>query len=411
MAPVGQPALGCMPLVVLGLVAGLQGERGEARAHLERARSIGEEFGLGWTRIMAGWAEGELGIGAGAYEDAIAVLEPTAEASRAAGWASPASRGGRRISPRPTSGPGARDAEATLDVLEAQAERTGRYLARAGAARCRGMLAGDEEFAAHFERALAWHDGVASPFERARTDLCFGERLRRSRRRCEARVPLRRALAAFETLGAEPWAERARRELAATGERARRREPSTADRLTPQELQVAHLVAGGATYKEAASALFVTQKTIESHLNHAYRKLGIRSRVELPGMLSRDRRSKPTPETNGLPPRAVSGMIGRGADGGAPRDPGARRPGRAARRSLHARRAGGGAGGRARAGADRALSRLPTGTGQAPTTQLADHPATERHVRRGGGVRREAGARLRPATSGRRRRAGPTGAP
>ena len=161
------------------------------------------------------------------------------------------------------------------------------FLARAGAARCRGMLAGDEEFAAHFERALEWHDGVASPFERARTELCLGERLRRSRRRCEAREPLRRAFTAFETLGADPWAERARRELAATGERARKREPSTADRLTPQELQVAQLVAGGATYKEAASALFVTQKTIESHLNHAYRKLGIRSRVELPRMLER----------------------------------------------------------------------------------------------------------------------------
>ena len=285
---VGQPALGCMPLVVLGLVAGLQGERGPARAHLERARSIGEEFGLGWTRIMAGWAEGELELGAGAYEDAIAVLEPTADASLAAGWGEPGvAWWAQDLAEAYIRAGRTRAAEATLDVLEAQAERTGRCLARAGAARCRGMLAGDEEFAGHFERALEWHDGVASPFERARTDLCFGERLRRTRRRCEAREPLRRALAAFEGLGAEPWAGRARRELAATGERARKREPSTADRLTPQELQVAQLVAGGATYKEAASALFVTQKTIESHLNHAYRKLGIRSRVELPRTLER----------------------------------------------------------------------------------------------------------------------------
>jgi DNA-binding NarL/FixJ family response regulator len=119
------------------------------------------------------------------------------------------------------------------------------------------------------------------PFERARTELCFGERLRRERRRSEAREPLRRALAGFELLGAQPWADRARREIGATGERARRREPSTADQLTPQELQVARLVAEGSSNKEAASALFVTPRTIETHLGHAYRKLGIRSRVEL----------------------------------------------------------------------------------------------------------------------------------
>jgi DNA-binding CsgD family transcriptional regulator len=286
-ATVGQPALGCMPLVVLGLAAGLQGDGATARAQLARARAIGEEFGLASTRTMAGWAEGEVELGVGAYDDAIAVLEPTAAGSLGAGleepgvawWAQDLAEAYIRVGRD-------RDAVATLEILEAQAKRTGRSLAHAGAARCRGMLADDEDFAVHFERALGWHDGMAFPFERARTELCFGERLRRSRRRCEARDPLRRALAGFQALGAEPWAERARRELAATGERARKREPSTAARLTPQELQVAQLVAGGATNKEAASALFVTPKTIESHLNSVYRKLGIRSRVELPRVLA-----------------------------------------------------------------------------------------------------------------------------
>jgi DNA-binding CsgD family transcriptional regulator len=286
-ATVGQPALGCMPRVVLGLVAGLQGEIGTARAQLDQARDVGEAFGLASTRTMAGWAEGEVALGAGAYDEAIAVLEPTAEVSLGAGLQEPGvAPWAQDLAEAYLRAGRVRDAEATLEILEAQAERTGRRLAHAGAARCRGMLAGEEEFAAHFVRALRWHDGVASPFERARTELCYGERLRRARRRSDAREPLRRALAAFEALGAEPWAGRARRELAATGERARKREPSTAARLTPQELQVAQLVAEGATNKEAASALFVTPKTIESHLNHVYRKLGIRSRVELPRMLA-----------------------------------------------------------------------------------------------------------------------------
>jgi DNA-binding CsgD family transcriptional regulator len=174
-----------------------------------------------------------------------------------------------------------REAEATLEVLERQARQTGRALAHAAAERCRGLLAADKQVEANFQRALTWHDRVACPFERARTELCFGERLRRARRRSDAREPLRRALAGFEALAAAPWLDRTSAELRATGERARRRTPETADRLTPQELQVAQLIAGGATNREAAAALFVTPKTIESHLGHVYRKLGVRSRVEL----------------------------------------------------------------------------------------------------------------------------------
>jgi DNA-binding CsgD family transcriptional regulator len=156
-----------------------------------------------------------------------------------------------------------------------------RRLAHAGVARCRGLLAGGDEFEAYFHRALGWHEGVTCPFERARTELCFGERLRRARRRSQAREPLRRALVTFEALGAEPWAERTRVELRATGERVRPRTHETIDRLTPQELQVSLLIAEGATNREAAATLFVTPKTIETHLHHIYKKLGIRSRVEL----------------------------------------------------------------------------------------------------------------------------------
>jgi DNA-binding NarL/FixJ family response regulator len=92
---------------------------------------------------------------------------------------------------------------------------------------------------------------------------------------------LREALEAFERRGAKPWAEQAREELAATGETARRRDTSTLDDLTPQELQIARRLADGSTTREAAAAIFLSPKTVEYHLDHVYRKLGIRSRDEL----------------------------------------------------------------------------------------------------------------------------------
>src|SRR5207249_8897288 len=106
-------------------------------------------------------------------------------------------------------------------------------------------------------------------------------RLRRARRRIDARVPLRAALACFERLGADPWAVRARIELVATGETVRSSEAARTDELTPQELEIARLVAGGATNREAATALHLSPKTIEAHLSRIYRKLRIRSRTEL----------------------------------------------------------------------------------------------------------------------------------
>ena len=131
-----------------------------------------------------------------------------------------------------------------------------------------------------FERALVLHDRVPTPFERARTELCYGESLRRSKRRSEARELLRSALATFEELGAKPWADRARAELRASGERARRR-TAPLDTLTAQERVVAQLVGDGLKNREAAARLFVSEKTIEYHLANVYRKLGVRSRVGL----------------------------------------------------------------------------------------------------------------------------------
>ena len=153
--------------------------------------------------------------------------------------------------------------------------------ANAGVCRCRGLLSDNEEIDQHFRAALEWHERAPDPFERARTQLCYGERLRRMGRRNDARAALRSALSTFDELAAGPWANRAVAELDRTGERARRRTPDTADQLTPQERQVAMLVSQGATNREAAAALFVSPKTVETHLSHVYRKLGVRSRAEL----------------------------------------------------------------------------------------------------------------------------------
>lgn len=151
-------------------------------------------------------------------------------------------------------------------------------------ARCRAMLAEEPDEAERlFADALRRHAVDTPPFERARTELAFGERLRRDRRRVDARTHLRNALGAFEGLGTPLWAERARTELRATGERARRRDDSTRDDLTPQELRIAQLVARGTTNREVAAQLFVSPKTVEYHLHKVYGKLGVSSRVELAG--------------------------------------------------------------------------------------------------------------------------------
>ena len=122
-------------------------------------------------------------------------------------------------------------------------------------------------------------------FEAARTRLLYGARLRRARRRLQAREHLRAALATFDHLGATPWSDITSAELAATGETARRRDPSTRNDLTPRELQIALLLASGSTTREAAAALFLSPKTIEFHLRSVYRKLDINSRDELAAQL------------------------------------------------------------------------------------------------------------------------------
>jgi len=174
----------------------------------------------------------------------------------------------------------------------AQAAATGIGWAAAVAARGRGLLAAEERYPDDFAQAIELH-GDHDLYELGRTLLCFGRRLRHSRRRAQARTQLRRALNAFAAVGAQLWAEQTRAELRVTGETTTAPPAGPTVSLTPQELHVALRVAGGATNKEAAAGLFISAKTVEFHLGNIYQKLGLRSRTELTRRMSE--------ASNGLP--------------------------------------------------------------------------------------------------------------
>ena len=150
----------------------------------------------------------------------------------------------------------------------------------------RAILATDREIAAaRFEEALS-ADLTLWPFQRARLLLAYGRWLRRDRRVADSRDPLRAARDIFDRLGCAAWGDQARRELRASGERSRRRDPSLRDQLTAQELQVAQLASDGLSNREIAQKLFVSPRTVSTHLYRIYPKLGITARNELPAALS-----------------------------------------------------------------------------------------------------------------------------
>jgi DNA-binding NarL/FixJ family response regulator len=120
-----------------------------------------------------------------------------------------------------------------------------------------------------------------APFLRARVQLAYGEWLHRQRRDSAAREPLRAAREGFDALGVIPWSDRARQQLRSTGETSRRRTPAAREQLTPQELQIVQMAADGLSNREIGQKLYLSPRTVSSHLYRVFPKLGITSRTEL----------------------------------------------------------------------------------------------------------------------------------
>jgi DNA-binding CsgD family transcriptional regulator len=152
------------------------------------------------------------------------------------------------------------------------------------AARSRALTSTGPGAEAHYREAIERLSSCRIATHRARAHLVYGEWLRREGRRLDAREQLRAAHRLLADMGAEAFAERAARELRATGEKPRKRTAKPTDALTAQELHIARLVATGATNQEAGTQLFLSPRTIEAHLRSIFRKLDITSRRQIKGL-------------------------------------------------------------------------------------------------------------------------------
>jgi len=269
----------------------LEGREDECRRHADEGRRLSEEYGMGLYKSWSMIALGQLELGLGkpdralphflecaAFLNTISIEDP--DVSPVPDIVDALVRLGRFA-----------DARRASERFLQDAEAKGQPFALARAARTRALLEDGDGYAEEFEVALRHHGSTPDVFERARTQLYYGERLRRTRQRVEARKHLRAALKSFDQLGATPWSDRALAELQASGETARIRDDRSRQRLTPQELQVALALGEGATTREAAAKLYLSPKTVEYHLRHIYDKLEIRSRDQLREALASDSHS------------------------------------------------------------------------------------------------------------------------
>lgn len=275
-----QPNIACLHVALLAEVAALRGREEEARRLAEEAIGHATARSLVGTAVIARRALAELALAQGQAETALDHLHALLGLA-------PKSHQGMAIYALPDL------VEATVRVggPDVARERLHRGLdlvqvarsseAGAAVARARALLATGEEASRYYLEALHLVEDTHRLLDQARTELLYGEFLRRERRRRDARPHLRIALEMFERLGTPIWAERARRELRATGQTARKRDPSTLDQLTPQELQIVQSVSEGATNREIGARLFISPRTVDYHLRSVFQKLGISSRAEL----------------------------------------------------------------------------------------------------------------------------------
>jgi len=262
-------------LALLSWIAAAAGSEVECRALAQEAHHSAAKHNLALPRALATAALGELELSLGRRDRAFTHFDELwrmngahlVKLLAAPSMVEAALRAERRDI-----------ADEVLDEVERWIDDDAPAGQRGLRERCRALVADDAD---RFADAVRFHAQGDRVFDTARTQLLFGESLRRARSRREARVHLQAAFDAFERLGAPSWAARAQRELRGSGATARRSDRNALDHLTPQELQVARLVAGGATNKQVAAQLYLSPRTIDFHLRNIFSKLGITSRFQL----------------------------------------------------------------------------------------------------------------------------------
>jgi DNA-binding CsgD family transcriptional regulator len=287
---IGSSHLRVMAAVPAVLAAVYSGAEQDARREIESAFADASELDGRWTTPWPTMALILLEVSIGNHVEALKALQPLLSRWKQDGDVDMATF---YVIPDAVEAMIATNAlegaEGLVTLLERGATDVKHPWMSAVGARCRSMLLaargdleGAERAAVH---AMAEHEGLPVPFERARTQLVLGQLQRRMRRRQAARKSLEEALATFDGLGAPTWAARAGAELARIN--VSRGQDSE---LTPSEQRVAELAATGMTNKDVAAALFISPKTVECNLGRVYRKLGIRTRVELGRSLDPDKR-------------------------------------------------------------------------------------------------------------------------
>ena len=269
------------PYAAISLV-GLRGREAEASELIERVITGATASGQGTAVQYAHWAKAVLMNSLGRYEEALAAaVEATGGTPQIfiAAWA---------LSELIEAATRTGNAEQARDALARLGEQTlgsDADWALGSYAHSRALLGEGEAAESSYREAIDRLGRTRLRPNLARAYLLYGEWLRRENRRADARAQLRAAHELFETIGMEAFAERARGELAATGERVRKRAAETRDELTPQERQIARLARDGLSNPEIGAQLFLSPRTVEWHLRKVFAKLEIRSRKDLPNAL------------------------------------------------------------------------------------------------------------------------------
>jgi DNA-binding CsgD family transcriptional regulator/tetratricopeptide (TPR) repeat protein len=274
---IGQPAMTAPPIAWLAVLAALQ-DRDEYDHHLAWLEELVAAYPLGIltdpVHDLTRWAKGLRAAGSGDSVGAVHHLArfrlPVLARMSAAERIEAAVRAGDVAAARGWTHELARFADATR-----------RPWALATVAFGRALTADRAEADVLFRESLTHHAGAGRPLDAARAQLAYGEWLRRSQRRVDARQHLREAVETFQDLRAGSLAARAGQELRASGETARKRDPSTLVELTPTELQIARLVSSGLSNKEVAAQCWISPRTVAFHLRNVFTKAGITSRGEL----------------------------------------------------------------------------------------------------------------------------------